>query len=75
VTFNDPKTNPISIKELINQKNLKELDEYDKIVVVAGKAYTKMVKNVFKGKKVENPLEGCKGIGFMMGRLNELMKT
>lgn len=75
VTFNDSKTNPISIPELIVQINQKDLDVYDKIVVVADKNYTKMVKNVFKGKKVENPLEGCKGIGFMMGRLNELIKV
>lgn len=75
VTFNDSKTNPISIQDLKLQKIQKELDVYDKIVVVAGQKYTKMVENVFQGKKVENPLEGCKGIGFMMGRLNELIKA
>lgn len=75
VTFNDKNTNPVSLKDLILQKRQKNLDQYDKIIVVAGKIYKNIIREVFQEKEVENPLEGCRGIGFMMGRLNELIKA
>ena len=75
VTFNDLKTNPISKPDLIYQINQKNLDQYDKIVVVAGKKYLQMLKEVFPDKKIENPLDGCAGIGFMMKRLNNLINS
>jgi len=37
VSFNDKKTNPITIKELSVQKSEKGLDAYDRIIVLGGK--------------------------------------
>jgi hypothetical protein len=30
-----------------------------------------MIEEVFKDKEIINPLSGCKGIGYMMQRLNK----
>ncbi|MGB9937851.1 MAG: DUF6884 domain-containing protein [Methanobacterium sp.] len=71
VCFHDKKSNSISIEELKKQIKEKNLDKYDKIIVLGGKYYTEMIKNVFPTKIVINPLNGCKGIGYMMARLND----
>jgi len=73
VTFNKKYTNPISIDELTVQKLDKKLNEYNKIVLVAGKNYSSIVDELFTEPKIETPLEGCKGIGYMMSRLNKLI--
>lgn len=73
VTFNDKNTNPVDFDFLSNQVIEKKLDDYDKIVVVAGKNYENILKTVFNDKEVYNPLNGCKGIGYMMNRLSVLI--
>jgi len=73
VTFNDKSTNPVDSDFLSNQVIEKKLDDYDKIVVVAGKNYENILKTVFNAKEVYNPLNGCKGIGYMMNRLSVLI--
>jgi len=73
VTFNDKSTNPIITDVLSSQVIEKQLDDYDKIVVVAGKNYENILKSVFNDKEVYNPLNGCKGIGYMMNRLSVLI--
>ena len=40
VTFNDKRTNPISVEELSKQVKEKGLDRYEKILVVGGKNQT-----------------------------------
>jgi len=74
VTFNDRKTNPITTRKLSAQAKEKGLDSYERIVVLSGKNYVKMVKEVFSSKEVLAPLSGCKGIGYMVGKLNEAIK-
>ena len=71
VTFNDKRTNPISVEELSKQVKEKGLDKYEKILVLGGKKYVSVVKKVFSKKKVYVPLEGYKGIGYMMNRINK----
>jgi len=71
VTFNDKRTNPISVGELSKQVKEKGLDKYEKILVLGGKKYVSVVKKVFSKKKVYVPLEGYKGIGYMMNRINK----
>ena len=71
VSFNDKKTNPISLKDLERQWKEKKIDNYERIVVLGGKNYTEIIKQVIIGKAVLNPLSGCKGIGYMMGKLND----
>lgn len=74
VSFNDKKTKPITMKELHVQVTGKRLDEYDKIMVLGGKNYVEMVAEVFSTKKILTPLSDCKGIGYMLGRLNDAIK-
>lgn len=74
VSFNDRKTNPITTKELSAQVMEKGLNNYERIVILGGKNYVKMVKEVFSSKEILVPLSECKGIGYMMGKLNEAIK-
>jgi hypothetical protein len=74
VSFNNKKSNPITLDELKSSKSTQELDKYDNIVVLGGKNYTKMVNDIFTAKNVYNPLSKYKGIGFMMHELNEAIK-
>ena len=71
--FHFKKTNPINEYHLLFQIKDKKLDEYEKIVILGGKYYTEMIKTLFPKKEVNNPLEGCKGIGKMMKKLNEMI--
>ncbi len=61
----------IGLDYLIRDAEEMGLNDYNNITVLGGKNYETVVKNVFKGKLVENPLSGCKGIGMMLKRLNE----
>ncbi len=72
VSFNDKSSNPISVKELEKQVIEKDLNKYDNLVVLGGKKYINIIGKVFPDKDIINPLKGCKGIGYMLKRLNEL---
>jgi hypothetical protein len=74
VSFNNKKSNPISLDELKSADSTQKLYKYDDIVVLGGKNYTKMVNDIFTDKKIYNPLSKCKGMGFMMQELNEAIK-
>jgi hypothetical protein len=74
VSFNDRKTNPITIKELSVQVKEKELDNYERIIILGGKNYVEMANEVFLSKEILTPLSGCRGIGYMMGKLNDAIK-
>ena len=71
--FHNKESNPITLKELKIQIKNKQLDEYDEIIILGGKFYTGMIRNLFYKKRVFNPLSDCKGIGYMMKKLNELI--
>jgi len=75
VTFNDPKTNPISVDELRKQAEKKRLMKYDEIVVVAGSRYVEIAKKVFIGKKIITPLKGLGGMGPMISAMKRAIKT
>ncbi|HIH69528.1 DUF6884 domain-containing protein [Methermicoccus shengliensis] len=74
VTFNDPKTNPISVEELRKQAEQKGLMRYDEIVVVAGSNYINIVKKVFAEKKIITPLKGLGGMGPMISAMKKAIK-
>jgi len=74
VSFNDRKANPITTKELSAQVKEKELDRYGQIVILGGKNYVEMANRVFSSKEILTPLSNCKGIGYMMGKLNDAIK-
>ena len=71
--FHNKISNPMTLDELYLQIKSKELDKYEKAIILGGIYYTNMIKNLFKGIEVYNPLNGCKGIGHMMKRLNDLI--
>ena len=52
---------------------MKGLNKYQKIIVLGGKNYTKIIEDLFNSAEVMNPLSNCKGIGYMMQRLNKLI--
>jgi len=74
VTFNDPKTNPITVEELRKQAERKGLTNYDEIVVLAGSNYVEIVKKVFTGKRVITPLRGLGGMGPMMSAMKKAIR-
>ncbi len=74
VTFNDPKTNPITVEELRKQAVEKGLMKYDEIVVVAGSNYVNIVKRVFPDKKIIAPLRGLGGMGSMISAMKKAIR-
>jgi hypothetical protein len=71
VTFNDKKTNPISTDKLSEQAKKKGFDQYDNIIVIGGINYTDRISEIFSDKRISTPLKDCKGMGYMMGKLND----
>ncbi|WP_414468790.1 DUF6884 domain-containing protein [Methanobacterium sp. ACI-7] len=71
--FHLKNTHPISTDELLKQISGKNLNDYERIVILGGKFYNEMIIKLFKGKEIYNPLHGCKGIGMMIKKLNELI--
>lgn len=69
VTFNDPRTRPIDRTALARQVQEKGLDDYNTIVVLAGKRYLHMVAPLFPQHKVLAPLQGYGGMGYMIQAL------
>lgn len=65
VSFNDKKTNPITVEELSKQYN-----GDDTLVILAGKNYVDMIKKAFPNK-IETPLSEFKGIGYQLQFLTE----
>lgn len=51
----------------------KGLNGYDSVVVLGGKNYVGFAKQVFSSKEITAPLSDCRGIGYMMGKLHELI--
>jgi len=74
VSFNDKSTNPITVEDLKSQAKEKKLYDYEKIVILGGKNYVQIVKNIFQNKEIYNPLSNCKGIGYMISKLNDAIK-
>lgn len=71
VCFNDKNSEIIAINELNSQIKSKNMDKYDRIIILGGKYYTETIEKIFPDKDVVNPLNGCNGIGYMMKKLND----
>lgn len=70
VTFNTKSKEIITIEQLKKQLREKSLEEYEHIVVLTGKKYKKVIEQTFVGEyKIEFPLQGCTGIGYMQKML------
>jgi len=60
VTFNDPRTHPISVLELKGQAERQGLDRYDEITAVGGPEYIEKTREAFAGMsvRIDAPFEG-----------------
>ncbi|MGZ4113230.1 MAG: DUF6884 domain-containing protein [Tumebacillaceae bacterium] len=77
VAFNSPSELVISRESLRQQIAVKGLDQFDEIVVLGGKKYARVVRDLFAQPPhtLCFPLDGCKGIGYMLQRLNESVRS
>lgn len=71
VSFNDPKSRPISVDALAEQARERGLMVFDQVVVLGSKNYVTMIEEIFVGKEIKTPLKGATGIGVMMGWMNQ----
>jgi len=72
-TFKKKKTDPITVDELSIQVKEKGLDKNDKIIVLGGQDYSNVIKEVFPGKDICEPLYGLR-MGSRMSKLNDSIK-
>ena len=72
VTFKDPSTKPISLRELKEQIKQKALDSFDTVVVLGGRDYAGVVCNAFSGLevKIKAPVAGLP-LGRAMGTVRK----
>ncbi len=75
VSFHDTNSTSITIEELREQAIEKKLYNYEKIIALGGKTYSEIVNDIFTEKIIVKPLDGCKGIGYMMNKLNTLINN
>ena len=74
VSFNNPSTNPISLKELIIQVNTK-LSKFDCVIALGGKTYADITRKVFEetGIPVKTPTRGL-SIGLAMCKVKKAIR-
>ncbi|SDY86654.1 hypothetical protein SAMN04488156_102809 [Bacillus sp. 166amftsu] len=69
LAFDSKSDEIICIEQLKKQMIDKELLNFDEIVLLAGKKHKKVVTKLYPEEIISYPLEGCKGIGYMLQRL------
>ncbi|MEB9944510.1 hypothetical protein CON15_01585 [Bacillus cereus] len=74
LAFDSKSDEVISIEQLQKQMVDKSLLQFDEIVLLAGKKHKKVVTKLYLEEMITYPLEGCKGIGYMLQRLKEAVK-
>lgn len=74
LAFDSKSDEVISIEQLQKQLVDKSLLQFDEIVLLAGKKHKKVVTKLYPEEMITYPLEGCKGIGYMLQRLKEAVK-
>ena len=74
LAFDSKSDKVISIEQLQKQMVDKSLLQFDEIVLLAGKKHKKVVTKLYPEEMITYPLEGCKGIGYMLQRLKEAVK-
>ncbi|MGE6593111.1 DUF6884 domain-containing protein [Bacillus mycoides] len=69
LAFDSNSNEIISIEQLKQQMIDKDLLQFEEIVLLAGKKHKKVVTKLYPEEIITYPLEGCKGIGYMLQRL------
>jgi hypothetical protein len=76
VSFVKPTSDTITIEDLHNQAKTKGLLHYQEITVLGGKHYVSRAKEIFnQGQDLSLPLADCRGIGYMLQRLTNTLKS
>jgi len=73
VTFKNPKTNPITLTQLKKQAQQMKLHQYDEIIVIGGKHYIEICKQIFPPNKLKTPFAGLP-LGKMMQKIKQAIK-
>lgn len=67
---------PVIVEQLKEQVRAKGLDRFDRVVVVAGKNYARIIKKSFVDvTEFVYPLQGYSGNGKMMQAMNRAIKN
>ncbi|HHP1113800.1 DUF6884 domain-containing protein [Bacillus cereus group sp. MYBK163-2] len=74
LAFDSKSDEVINIEQLQKQMVDKSLLQFDEIVLLAGKKHKKVVTKLYPEEMITYPLEGCKGIGYMLQSLKEAVK-
>ncbi|GGE60547.1 DUF6884 domain-containing protein [Priestia taiwanensis] len=74
LAFDSKDSKVITGEELYEQMIKKQLIEYDEVVVLGGKKHYRVVENLYPKEKLTFPLQGLKGIGYMLQRLNRAVE-
>jgi hypothetical protein len=74
LSFDSGSSQVISIDSLKKQTVEKELDKYDEITVLGGKKHRKVVEQLYNPGSLKYPLRDCKGIGYMVQKLNRAVQ-
>lgn len=70
VTFNQKSDEIITFERLQQQVRMKQLDQYDELVILTGKKYKKVIEASFPDKIAKKyPLAGYTGMGYMQQAL------
>lgn len=75
LAFDSKSSEIISIESLQTQMKEKGLLEFDEVVLLAGKKHKKVVEKLYSKEKLVYPLEGCKGIGYMLQNLKHAINN
>ncbi|MFK4289515.1 MULTISPECIES: DUF6884 domain-containing protein [Bacillus] len=70
LAFDSNSNEIISIEQLKQQMIDKGLLQFEEIVLLAGKKHKKVVTKLYPEEIITYPLAGCRGIGYMLQRLN-----
>ncbi|EOO19351.1 MULTISPECIES: DUF6884 domain-containing protein [Bacillus] len=70
LAFDSNSNEIISIEQLKQQMIDKDLLQFEEIVLLAGKKHKKVVTKLYPEEIITYPLAGCRGIGYMLQRLN-----
>ncbi|WP_281885113.1 DUF6884 domain-containing protein [Paenibacillus sp. YYML68] len=72
VAFGTRHPEVISLDSLKAQAEAKELNRFRRVVVLGGRKFRDVVPHIFtEAERIEYPLSGCTGIGYMLQRLDQ----
>ncbi|MGM9986635.1 MAG: DUF6884 domain-containing protein [Bacillaceae bacterium] len=75
LSFDHKSEEIIRIEQLKKQINNRKLNEFDEIILLAGKKHKKIVTQLFEEDKLVYPLHDCKGIGYMNQKLKKAIEA